>query len=79
MSKTDPETLGARLAYENGHLKKSNKALYTKARRMEENIRRHAEGECDCKNPRVCLMRLYRLIPTTPRPTWRERMLGVRR
>jgi len=73
MEKIDHQTLGARLARENDSLSRLEKRSYTRMRRLEENIRRHAEGECGCRTERICLMRLYRMIPNVPRPTLRER------
>jgi hypothetical protein len=67
---TDQETLGARLATENGHLKRAAKNRYMRQRRLEEAIRKHVEKDCTCKNAGVCLANLYRLIPLNPRPTY---------
>jgi hypothetical protein len=71
----DMETLGARLAYENGTLKRNRRRWYTRARAMEEAIRKHSEGRCDCESERACLMALYRFTPARPRPTARQ--LGI--
>ena len=76
--KIDPGTLGARLARENETLKRAVRVDYNGRRRIEEAIRRHAEGECDCRDFGVCMIKLYRLIPMAPRPTFRERLKRVR-
>jgi len=68
----DEETLGSRLIRENQHLKRGQVRWYGRVRQMEEAIRKHAEGRCDCPDTGVCLLTLYRLTPTKPRPTWRK-------
>lgn len=70
---TDQETLGVRLAKENTLLRDEARLAYMARRRMEEAIRKHAEGQCDCPSPRVCVVKLYRLIPLNTRPVWHAR------
>lgn len=57
----------ARLSRENQSRAHNERKLRIRSDRLENAIRLHATGECDCHSERECLARLYRLIPVKPR------------
>ena len=64
----DQDTLGARLIRDNDSLSRAHRRKHNKLRRIENEVRKHVFQECDCRDANECMIRLYRLIPISPRP-----------
>ena len=63
----DQDTLGARLIRDNHTLSRAHRRKHNKLRTLENEVRKHVFQECDCRDRHECLIRLYRLIPISPR------------
>lgn len=63
------ETSRARIAHENGHLRKSNKYLYDRLRRLENKVRTTIIVGEPFNNDG--LYQLRQMVPTKPRPVRR--------
>jgi len=47
--------------------------FYERTRMLENNIRKHAEGQCNCRTPQACLLELGKKVPKQPRKIYKRR------
>jgi len=63
----------ARFVRENDTFRRTASKFYERTRMLENNIRKHAEGRCDCKTPKACLLELGKKVPKQPRKIYKRR------
>ncbi len=57
----------SRFAQDNSTFRQSFKKAYSRQVYLEDAIRRHSTGGCECLTEKECLARLYRLVPMSAR------------
>jgi len=69
----DLQSTLARFVRENDTFRRTASKFYERTRMLENNIRKHAEGQCNCKTPQACLLELGKKVPKLPRKIYKRR------
>jgi hypothetical protein len=68
----------SRLITSDSFNRRESRKYFDRTRSLENAIRRHATGQCKCRNAKQCMSQLVKLVPLKPRPKYGNKVHRVR-